>query len=187
MAAFRMRTDAGIGRGSRRANGWTGSGGGASTLAAGVVWGWLPATEGRPSQLVGTACVRSTTPGTGSGSPQGATMVGVLAGPTGIATRWTPAEDDGPMIRRMAVSMGSATTRRPDAGRTWMARSAADAAPASTRARSASVRGGEPGDQATGADGATTMRVVRARTRNNSYPRHVAERGMPKVLHLVTW
>jgi hypothetical protein len=31
------------------------------------------------------------------------------------------------------------------------------------------------------------MRVVRVKARNTLIPRHVAERGVPTVLHLVGW
>ena len=75
-----------------------------------------------------------------------------------------------PMIQRIAVSTGTATTRRPETGSTSMARSAADPAPAMTRARSDSVSGGVPGDHATGAGGAMTMRVARVKARNTGTP-----------------
>jgi hypothetical protein len=183
MAAFRTRTDVGTGRASRGGPDRRAAGRG-SAIAAATGAGGMDAARGRWSHVSGTAWVRNVTPGTGSGSPQGA-VIDVIWAPTGTATRRDDAGGASPMIQRIAVSTGTATTRRPDAGRTSTARSAAERAPARTRARRASLRGGLPGDQATGADGAITMRVARVRTRNNSYPRHVAERGTSKVLHLV--
>lgn len=135
-------------------------------------------TGGR-SQWLGTALVRVVTPATASARRHG---VATSPGPTGSATR-RPREE--PTVAGGPACTGTATTRRPEAPIAVTSRAGAGMPPVRMRARSDSLNGDMPGDQATGAVGATIGGVARVQVDNDRIPRHVAERGVPKVLHLV--
>ena len=187
-AALRMRTDVGIGRGS----------GAAAVRGAGVgrgsPWPRSPSAAacsrgtatGARSQLEGMVLVRIVTP---------AHRVGLAPRGDARCDRCTHRGDRDPAVDATRLGADDPAHRGvhgdrhdPASGHRQHLDGAlcgGTPAPAMTRARSDSVSGGVPGHQATGAGGAMTSRVARVKARNTRRPRHVAERGAPKVLHLV--
>lgn len=179
-AARRTRTEVDTGASTRRA----GAGRWAVPPTGAAAWLVTTGAEDGRSQRTGTGLVRTMTPATGSGAGHGPptdALPGEAAagrpsasGAMGTGTTASSAigrvRRSGAAIRRIAASIGTETTRRPDVGMTVTARSTAAPAPASTRARRESLKGAAPGDQATGTDGAMTSKVARVKARNNAEP-----------------